>query len=178
MEVGPWSEWVSGVLTAGALGFSFYQHWKATERLDRIEEKEQRLEAERMIASERRHANAVTAWFESPSVAAVRNAGDAVIYDVIVALRRSSHSEESAGPAAHPWVEVASVVPPGRTARMEIQGGWGAPGFRPAIEAAFRDAAGIWWVRGHRGTLSELHGDPYQRYGLALPFSYSKADVS
>lgn len=169
MEPTFWTSLGSGVLAAGALGFSFWQYRKTNKRLEAVERKEQR-------QAERRNADAVSAWFEFPNLAVVRNTGDAVIYEVIVALRNANHNEEGLGPVVKPWVVVAQLVPPGKEARIELPGGWGGMHFKPAIEAAFRDAFGIWWVRGHRGTLSELHGDPYVRYGLMLPLSYAPAE--
>jgi hypothetical protein len=171
MEAGSWADWAAGIVALLALGFSLFQYKTTKPRLDALERKEHR-------QAERRHAEAVTAWFEAPSVAVVRNAGDAVIYEVIVALRNANSTEESAGPINNQWAAITQLVPPRIEARIEVQQGWGASGFKPAIETAFRDAGGMWWVRGHRGTLSELPGNPYERYGLMLPASYALAEYS
>jgi len=171
MEPTFWTGLGSGVLAAGALGFSIWQYLRTNKRLEAVERKEHR-------QAERRNAEAVTAWFELPNLAVIRNASDAVIYEVIVALRNANHVEEGLGPAVQPWLAVAQLVPPGKEARIELPGGWGGMGFKPAIEAAFRDAAGMWWVRGHRGTLSEVQGTAYQRYGLMLPLSYARVDYT
>lgn len=171
MEPTFWTGLGSGLLALGALGFSLWQYRKTNKRLDAVERNEHR-------QAERRQAEAVTAWFEFPNLAVVRNSGGAVIYEVVVALRNANHIEESLGPVVKPWVVVTQLVPPGKEARIELPGGWGGMSFKPAIEAAFRDAAGIWWVRGHRGTLSELQGDPYGRYGLMLPLSYAQVEYS
>lgn len=178
MEPGTWANWVSGMLTALALGFSFYQHVKATKRLEALESEEKRLEARRIISSERRHADAVTAWFEEPNIAAVHNAGEAVIYDVMAVMRNANHPEHNVEKPLPDLSSIVPLVPPGMTARFEIKTGWDSMGFRPAIEAVFRDASGIWWVRGHRGTLFELTNGHSERYGIVPPFPYTSCALS
>lgn len=82
----------------------------------------------------------------------MRNAVDAVIYDVITALRSANRNEEGLGRVVKPLFVVAQLVPSGKESRIALPGEWGGMHFNPAIEAAFQDAAGIWWVRvGPRG---------------------------
>lgn len=129
---------------------------------------------ERLARAEARsQAEKVSGWItwdtETGMGSVLANRSDQPVYEV-VAFRVAAYG---AGP--HTGIEVGesagelrtfSILPPGEQ-RTSFGPGWHAAGLRPGVELAFRDQAGLSWVRLVDGSLRRLRTTPVDYYGIA-----------
>jgi hypothetical protein len=124
-------------------------------------------------AETRAQAEKISAWIagdtEEGMPAVLANRSDQPVYEVI-AYRVAAY-----GAAPHTGKELGeefgefrtfSILPPG-IQKTDFAYGWNAMGLRPGVEIAFRDQAGINWVRLADGLLKQIDRRPVDYYDLA-----------
>ena len=145
----------------------------------------QRLADEERTRS-RRQAEEVTAWLGEEEFLgeqmyrkfSVQNASRQLIYDAIVSLvsvqgafRSTAVGDERNGPGSPGFQSLVGNVPPGvREARLDYPGG--GMFLRFAVEIAFQDAGGRYWLRRGNGILEEVDQHPLALYGIPAPVTW------
>lgn len=135
------------------------------------------LRRERQIQAEK-----ITAWLDFSTQVSVRlrvrNASDQLIYDLVAqavsvqgAFRTTAvlDTEER----NREFGALIGNVPPGETV-SEINTGGGGMHLRFAVEIAFRDAAGRFWLREGDGTIKEVKQHPLDLYNLSRPVGWER----
>ncbi|MCK0112838.1 hypothetical protein MWU75_11875 [Ornithinimicrobium sp. F0845] len=170
MPQGDWATWVGSVGVVITLIVTLALIYR--ERRLRLASQKQRIE-ERLRAQ----AEQVTAWLEvqdfAPGLraAALNNASTSVVYQVLVFLvapdvSGQRTSEELAASNAAAGIQAVDVLPPGRwrvglmplsSARSDV---------RLALELAFTDQSGRYWVRRSDGRIESFDVEPIAHFGL------------
>jgi hypothetical protein len=174
------TDWITALGTVGSafgtVGVVWVSLWLARTQGRQTEEQ-----------VKRRQAELVTAWFvpyegeqddpHSIHVAVrVRNASDQLIYDLIaeVVTVQGAARRTAVGDSEENNRDLGALmgnVPPGETTTRINSGGSGMF-IRHAIELAFRDAAGRYWLRHGDGTLEEVNKHPLDLYDISRPSSW------
>jgi hypothetical protein len=106
----------------------------------------------------------------------IKNASDQLVYDLVaqtVRARESSahRSVENTGPRALEYGALVGNVPPDDILTRINAGDLGMHR-RFSVEIAFKDAAGLFWVRYGDGTLEQIFEHPLDRYKIDRPVSW------
>jgi hypothetical protein len=160
-------EWL--VLVAAVIAVAVGYQQIADER-DARKASEQRF----VRAEKRSQAEKISAWItwdtEAGMGAILANRSDQPVYEV-VAFRVAAYG---AGPQTGIQIgessgelRTFSILPPGEQ-HTSFGPGWHAMGLRPGVEIAFRDQAGLNWVRLVDGSLRRLQANSaVDYYGIA-----------
>jgi hypothetical protein len=132
-------------------------------------------------------AEHVTAWLipydrkqDNPNIVyegvRLKNATDQVIYDVIaeIVAVQGAGRKTAVGDSEErnrEWGALVGNLPPGETtARIGTNGG--GMHIRYAVELAFQDATGRFWLRHGNGLLEQVGKHPLDLYGISRPVSW------
>lgn len=138
---------------------------------------------QRLLREARRsQAEKISAWIDADHEfsmdAALANRSDQPVYQVVVwrvaaygaGARSGRELDESSGE-----YRTFATLPPGRYTTF-FGPGFHAAGLEPGVEIAFRDQAGITWVRSADGLLHRASSSPAGFYGLAEPQAWDIPD--
>lgn len=148
------------------------------------------IERERQIREDRSRdqdqARHVSGWiksqgdFRSPMIFSLLNASEAPVYHVLVwvVLHQGSGpmtGEEAAATEMSP--DPIDVVPPGRwMVTSQNMGDAVGMHMRAGVEVAFRDAAGLNWIRRVDGRLEKITSEPADHYHLDRPIGWGAVE--
>src|SRR5665213_1956217 len=174
-ELGDIATWVAGVGTVAAFFLAFGQ-----------------LEAERRRKTKEEHegqARSISAWVAREGVGtaqgddgpvtwiAISNSSNKPIHEVVATIVKFPHGggRDSLNDGKNVPLEFrafVSVVPPG-ISYARVSGGYRGMHFQPAVEVAFKDRSGGYWIRGKNGGTFEIEKDPVIHYGFSHPMGWS-----
>lgn len=130
------------------------------------------------LARAKRHeqASQVSAWVarESDGKAwiAVLNQSKNPIYEVVLSIVSFNVPDTSSGKyTPHEYRDFLSVVPPDKHYAC-VENDYHGMGFHPAVEIAFKDIEGNYWLRKGNGSISEISTSPVEHYRLSLPVEW------
>jgi hypothetical protein len=130
----------------------------------------------------RAQAEKISAWInadhEFSMNAALANRSNQPVYQVVIwrvaaygaGARSGRELDESSGE-----YRTFATLPPGRYTTF-FGPGFHGMGLKPGVEIAFRDQAGITWVRSADGLLRRSDSSPADFYGLAEPQAWDIPD--
>jgi hypothetical protein len=138
---------------------------------------------QRLLREARRsQAEKISAWIDADHEfsmdATLANRSNQPVYQVVIwrvaaygaGPRSGRELDESSGE-----YRTFATLPPGRYTTFFGPGFHGA-GLKPGVEVAFRDQAGITWVRAEDGLLRRSNLSPADLYGLAEPQAWDIPD--
>jgi pyrimidine deaminase RibD-like protein len=136
----------------------------------------------------RRQAEQVSGWvdrYTGPEVPGkmfegivLRNGSDALVYYVIVSLVSYQGAFRNTAVGDKREFEFRAFIgrlPPGIT-KTHIESGGGGMHLRLAVELAFQDTAGRYWLRTGDGKLEEVQQHPLELYGIGPPVPWQYGD--
>jgi hypothetical protein len=138
---------------------------------------------ERLLREARRsQAERISAWINADNEfsmdATLANRSDQPVYQVIIwrvaAYGAGAHSGRELDEASGEYRTFATL-PPGRYTTF-FEPGFHGMGLKPGVEIAFRDQAGITWIRSGDGLLRRTTLSPVDFYGLAEPQAWDIPD--
>lgn len=172
--------WVTGIATIALFVVAFWQI-----NIERAERKRQNKEA--VDRQKRDQAEHITSWIvgESKEVQdnprawiAILNQSAMPVYDVVISMVmvQGSGSREGIGTPQGYRVSL-SVVSPGKSF-TSVAATYHGMHRHPGIEIAFKDVAGISWVRKANGDLLNIEQSTITYYGLDLPVGWQRPQIN
>jgi hypothetical protein len=168
MQCNPWGDvptWLAAIGTIGAVIVAL-----CLARSDGI----------RREKLQRRHqAELVTAWLGSEETSGghvrqsivIQKSSPQSVYLLVASLVAKGGFRDTALGDARKFRATVGQVPPGRYERHVRSPGHGMH-VKLAIELAFRDAAGVCWLRRGNGSLEDISEDPIALYQLPRPIGW------
>ena len=174
IELGDVATWVAGIGTVSAFFLAFIQleAERKRKRADQYEGQAKTISA--WIAKEtppKAQGEGPAAWI------AISNSSNEPIYEVVVTIVKFPHGKgvDTLDDGKNVPVEFrafVSSVPPG-ISYASVSGAYRGMHFQPAVETAFKDKNGNYWVRGKGGSTFALDKDPVLHYGFHHPMSWA-----
>lgn len=157
---GDLATWLASIGTVGTLLFTVVG--LAHER--RQKEREKRQE----------QADHISAWVakevDGKAWLAILNQSKDPIYEVVLSVVSFYEADLATGKhTPQAYRDYLSVVPPGGKSYGCVEDDYGGKTFHPAVEIAFKDVSGYFWLRRGDGTLIQISQPPVDYYRVALP---------
>jgi hypothetical protein len=174
VELGDLGTWLAGLGTVGAFFLAFSQLEAERKRQRQVQYEGQAKSISAWVARE----GIGTAQGDDGPIAwvAISNSSNEPVHEVVATIVKFPHGggKDSLNDGKNVPLEFRafiSVVPPG-VSYARVSGGYRGMHFQPAVEIAFKDKNGKYWVRGKNGGTFEIHKDPVIHYGFSHPMSW------
>ena len=160
--IGDLASWVAGVATVITLIVALLQIF-----LDRLS---------RQKKDTRKQAEQISAYIAKETMTrktkiVLSNLSSEPAYEAIISIVAFQGAGISKDEFPNEYTSVLSVIPPGKS-YVHVSGDYHGMSFHPAVEIAFKDVKGNYWLRNGRGDLNKIRKSPVNFYGFKLPLSW------